>query len=115
MRDDMKVGDKVLFYHSNAEPSGVAGIAEVVREAYPDPHAHDPKSPYYDETAKVGEPRWVSVDIAFVERFPTVLPLAALKAEPALVGLEVTKRGSRLSVHPVSPEHFAKIVEMARG
>lgn len=114
MRDDMKVGDKVLFYHSNAEPSGVAGVAEIVREAYPDPHAHDPSSPYYDETAKVGEPRWVSVDVGFVERFSEVLPLAALKAEPALAGMEVTRKGSRLSVHPVDPAHFAKIVAMGR-
>ncbi len=115
MRDDMKVGDKVLFYHSNAEPSGVAGIAEIVREAYPDPHALDPASDYYDATAKPDVPRWVTVDLGFVERFPQVLPLAALKAEPALEGLEVTRRGSRLSVHPVDAAHFAKIVEMGRG
>jgi predicted RNA-binding protein with PUA-like domain len=115
MRDDMRVGDRVLFYHSNAEPSGVAGVAEIVRAAYPDPHAHDPASPYFDETAKVGEPRWVSVDVGFVERFSAVLPLSALKAEPALAGLEVTRRGSRLSVHPVDPAHFAKIVEMGRA
>ena len=115
MRDQMKAGDKVLFYHSNAEPSGVAGVAEIVREAYPDPHAHDPASPYYDETAKVGEPRWVTVDVGYVERFAAVVPLAALKAEPALAGIEVTRRGSRLSVHPVEPAHFAKIVEMGRG
>ena len=69
MRDQMKVGDRVLFYHSNAEPSGVAGVAEIVREAYADPHALDPKSPYYDETAKPDEPRWVMVDVGFVEKF----------------------------------------------
>lgn len=115
MRDDMKVGDKVLFYHSNAEPKGVAGLAEIVREAYADPTAHDPASPYFDETAKPGEPRWVMVDIGFVERFPAVVELAALKAEPALAGLEVTKRGSRLSVHPVDAAHFEEIVAMGRG
>ena len=114
MRDDMKVGDRVIFYHSNAEPSGPAGVAEVVREAFPDPTAHDPASPYYDETAKVGEPRWVSVEIGFVEAFPAVVPLAALKADPALVGMEVTKRGSRLSVHPVDPAHFARVLELGR-
>lgn len=114
MRDDMKVGDRVLFYHSNAEPKGVAGVAEIVREAYPDPHALDPKSKYYDETAKPDEPRWVTVDIGFVEKFARVVDLAALKAEPALAGMEVTKRGSRLSVHPVDPAHFAKVLEMAK-
>lgn len=114
MRDDMKVGDRVLFYHSNAEPKGVAGVAEIVREAYPDPHALDPKSKYYDETAKPDEPRWVTVDIGFVEKFPRVVDLAALKAEPALAGMEVTKRGSRLSVHPVDAAHFAKVLEMAK-
>ncbi|MFN7142726.1 MAG: EVE domain-containing protein [Myxococcota bacterium] len=115
MRDDMKVGDRVLFYHSNAEPKGVAGVAEVVREAYPDPHALDPKSKYYDETAKPDEPRWVTVDIGFLEKFPRVVDLAALKSEPALAGMEVTRRGSRLSVHPVDPAHFAKVLEMGRG
>ncbi|MDP2309412.1 MAG: EVE domain-containing protein [Pseudomonadota bacterium] len=115
MRDDMKVGDRVLYYHSNAEPSGVAGIAEVVRAAYADPHALDPASPYHDPGAKADTPRWVSVDIGFVERFPAVVPLAALKAEPALVGMEVTKRGSRLSVHPVDAAHFEKVVAMGRN
>lgn len=114
MRDDMKVGDRVIFYHSNAEPSGPAGVAEVVREAFADPTAHDPASPYYDETAKPGEPRWVSVEIAFVEAFPAVVPLATLKADPALAGMEVTKRGSRLSVHPVDPAHFARVLELGR-
>ncbi|MES2644543.1 MAG: EVE domain-containing protein [Myxococcota bacterium] len=115
MRDDMKVGDRVLFYHSNAEPPGVAGIAEVVRAGYPDPHALDPASHYYDPGAKPDVPRWVSVDLGFVERFPAVVPLAALKAEPALDGMEVTKRGSRLSVHPVDAAHFERVVAMGRA
>ncbi len=115
MRDDMKVGDRVLFYHSNADIKGVAGLAEIVREAYPDPHALDPKSPYYDETAKPDVPRWVSVDVGFVEKFPNVVELATLKADPALDGMEVTKRGSRLSVHPVDAAHFARVVELGRG
>jgi predicted RNA-binding protein with PUA-like domain len=114
MRDDMKVGDRVLFYHSSAEPSGVAGLAEIVREAYPDPVALDPSSPYFDETAKPDVPRWVAVDVGFVERFAEVLPLAALKADPSLEGMEVTKRGSRLSVHPVDPSHFARVLELVR-
>ncbi len=115
MRDDMKEGDLVLYYHSNAEPSGVAGVASVVRAAYPDPHALDSASPYYDPAAEKDPARWVSVDLGFVERFPTVIPLAALKAEPALAGMEVTKRGSRLSVHPVEPAHFDTVVAMGRA
>ncbi|MDP2313566.1 MAG: EVE domain-containing protein [Pseudomonadota bacterium] len=115
MRDDMKEGDLVLYYHSNAEPSGVAGVAKVVRDAYPDPHALDPASHYYDPTAKPDVPRWVSVDIGFVERFPAIVPLAALKAEPDLAGMEVTKRGSRLSVHPVDAAHFEKVRAMGRA
>jgi predicted RNA-binding protein with PUA-like domain len=114
MRDDMAVGDLVLFYHSNAEPPGVAGVARVTRAAEPDAHAWDPKSKYHDPKASPQNPIWVSVTLGFVERFPAVVPLAALKAEPALEGLEVLRKGSRLSVSPVSPEHFAKVVEMAR-
>jgi predicted RNA-binding protein with PUA-like domain len=115
MRDDMKVGDKVLFYHSNAEPPGVAGIAEVVRAAYPDPHALDPKSDYFDPKATPANPIWVTVDLGFVEAFPAVVPLPTLKAEPALAGMEVIRKGSRLSVQPVDPAHFAKVVELGRG
>ena len=115
MRDDMKLGDKVLFYHSNAEPSGVAGVAEVVREAYPDHFAWDPKSKYHDEASSPDNPRWVMVDVGFVEKFPAVIPLAALKADPALAGMEVTRKGSRLSVHPVSKAHFERVVALGRG
>jgi predicted RNA-binding protein with PUA-like domain len=113
MRDQMKVGHQVLFYHSNADPSGVVGIAEIVREAYPDPYAQDPKSDYYDEGAPAD--RWVMVDVGFVEKFAAPVSLAELKAEPALEGMEVTKKGSRLSVHPVSEAHFRKVVEMGRA
>lgn len=115
MRDDMKIGDRVLYYHSNAEPSGVAGVAEVVREAYPDPHALDPASHYHDPKSTSENPIWVTVEIAFVERFPSVVPLAAMKAEPALAGMEVTRKGSRLSVQPVDAAHFEKVVAMGRA
>jgi predicted RNA-binding protein with PUA-like domain len=115
MRDDMKVGDKVLFYHSNAEPPGVAGVAEVVRAAYPDPHAFDPKSDYFDPKATGGTTVWVTVDLAFVEAFPAVVSLAALKNEAALAGMEVLRKGSRLSVQPVDPAHFDRVVAMGRN
>lgn len=113
MRDGMKLGDLVLFYHSNASPTGVAGVGRICREAYPDPTQFDSTSNYYDPGSKAEDPRWLRVDIAFVEKLPRVVPLDELKANPALVGLEVTRKGSRLSVTPVSPEHFALIRAMA--
>lgn len=115
MRDDMAVGDPVLFYHSNAEPPGVAGVAKIVRTAYPDDTAWDSANPYHDPSCPVGEPRWLRVDVAFVERFARVVPLEALKSNPALEGMLVTRKGQRLSVQPVSPEHFAAVLRMAQA
>jgi predicted RNA-binding protein with PUA-like domain len=115
LRDQAKVGDQVLFYHSNAEPPGVAGLARVCSPARPDPSQFDPTSPYHDPGATREEPRWWLVDIAFVERFPAVVGLPVLKADPTLAGLEVTRRGTRLSVHPVSDAHFERIVALGRA
>jgi predicted RNA-binding protein with PUA-like domain len=115
MRDEMKVGDRVLYYHSNADPSGVVGTAVIARAAYPDPYALDPASDYYDPTAKRDEPRWVMVDVAFGEKFASPVTLAALKADPVLDGMEVTRRGSRLSVHPVTAAHYDRVVALGRG
>lgn len=106
MRDEMKKGDLVLFYHSNAEPPGVAGVARVAREGYPDPHAWNPKSRYFDPKATPDNPVWMTVDVEFVERFAAVVPLDALKAAPELDGMLVIRKGQRLSVQPVEPEHF---------
>ena len=114
MRDDMREGDRVLFYHSNASPPGVAGVAEVVRESYPDHTAQDPDSDYYDEKASEEDPRWFMVDIRFVRKLPRVVPLAELKDEDALEGMVVTSR-SRLSVQPVDEEHFEHVVRMAES
>ena len=112
LRDGMQVGDQVLYYHSNADPAGVVGLAEVVREAYPDPtqfergHAHeDPKS-----TREA--PRWVAVDVRAVRRLPRVVTLADLKAEPALAGMAVVQRGTRLSVTPVTPAEWAVVLAL---
>lgn len=110
----MSAGDQVLFYHSNAEPSGVAGIAEVVRTAYPDATARDPKSDYYDPADRGEEARWSLVDVAFVEKLARVVPLSELKADPALEGMEVTRKGSRLSVTPVSAEHFQHVKKLGK-
>lgn len=114
MRDDMREGDRVLFYHSNASPPGVAGVAEVSREGYPDPTARDPDSDYYDEKATDEDPRWHMVDIRFVRRLPRLVPLAELKDDSALNGMTVTGR-SRLSVQPVEEEHFEHVLRMAES
>ena len=114
LRDDMRVGDRVLFYHSNAEPTGVAGVAEVCRNAYPDETAWDPKSHYYDPGATPENARWLRVDVKFVARAPSFVSLAALKANPRLEGMLVVKRGMRLSVQPVEPHHFAEVLKMAQ-
>jgi len=102
----MGPGDLALYSHSNAGPSGVAGLCEIVRLAYPDPTQFDPASDYYDEGSKPEEPRWKMVDVGFVARFARTIPLDELKADPALAGMLVTQKGTRLSVTPVTREHF---------
>lgn len=115
LRDDVKKGDAILFYHSSTTPPGIAGIAKVSRAAYPDPTAADPKSPYFDAKAPRDAPRWYSVEVELVERFPEILALDRLKSEPRLEGMLVTKRGQRLSVQPVDPEHWRIVLEIGRG
>ncbi len=114
MRDEMAVGDLVLFYHSSAKPPGVAGVARVASEAYPDPTQLDRASKYYDPKATAEEPRWFLVDVEHVETFDALLPLDALKAEAdAFEGLMVIQRGVRFSVQPVAKAHFARILKLA--
>jgi predicted RNA-binding protein with PUA-like domain len=112
MRDEMQVGDLVLFYHSSSEPPGVAGLARVASEAYPDPTQFDPKDDYHDPAATVSEPRWMLVDLGFVERFPRYVSLGELKDAPGLEGMLVLQRGQRLSVQPVDLEHFRTVMAM---
>jgi len=106
MRDDMRVGDGVLFYASNAEPSGVTGLAEISREAYPDPFAFQKGHKYFDPKSDPENPNWVMVDIRFVAKFAEIIPLATLKETPGLEKMVVTQKGSRLSVQPVTKEEF---------
>ena len=110
----MKVGNRVLFYHSNAEPPGVAGLAEVTKTGIVDETQFDKKSEYYDEASTKQAPRWDCVEIAHVETFPALVPLEALRAEPALKDMLLLKRGTRLSVQPVSAAEFKAIVSMAK-
>jgi predicted RNA-binding protein with PUA-like domain len=113
MRDDMKVGDLVLYYHSNAKPPHVAGIAKVAREGYPDPSQFDPKSDYYDASSKLDEPRWVLVDVSPVKKLARAIPLDELKANKKLAGMGVVQKGQRLSVMPVTKAEFDEVVDMA--
>jgi predicted RNA-binding protein with PUA-like domain len=114
MRDTMQAGDRVLFYHSNASPPGVAGLAEIVREGYPDPTARDPASPYFDPKASDDDPRWYLVDVGWVETFPAFVPLDRLREVPALAAMPLLNR-SRLSVQPVTDAEFDAIVRLGRG
>jgi predicted RNA-binding protein with PUA-like domain len=106
MRDDMRVGDRVLFYHSNAQPMGIYGVAEVVREAYPDHTAFDPADPHYDPKSDPANPAWMMVDIGYVGTFTAPITLVMLKQTPGLEKMLVIQRGSRLSVQPVSREEW---------
>ena len=114
MRDKMRIGDAVLFYHSNANPPGVAGIAEVVKESYPDHTQFDPDNKYHDPKATEEKPRWFMVDIKFVEKFDREVSLAEIKATPALSEMVLVTRG-RLSVQPVRKAEFDRIVKMAKS
>lgn len=111
---EMEEGDRVLFYHSNASPPAVVGLARVVREAYPDHTARDPDSPYHDPKATEDDPRWYMVDIEYVDTLPEPVPLADLKSAEGLEDMVVTQR-SRLSVQPVEPDEFEIVVGMGGG
>jgi len=106
LRDDMKVGDGVLFYASNADPSGVTGLAEIARAGYPDPFAFQEGHKYHDPKSDAGDPTWYTVDVRFVARFPEIVPLEILKETPGLERMVVTQKGSRLSVQPVTREEY---------
>jgi predicted RNA-binding protein with PUA-like domain len=107
----MRVGDLVLFYHSSTDDRGVVGLAQVAREAYPDHTQFDPKSQYFDKAAKKAAPRWFMVDVEFVEKFPKLLHLETIKADPQLAEMLVVKRGMRLSVQPVELKHARRILK----
>jgi predicted RNA-binding protein with PUA-like domain len=114
MRDGMRTGDRVLFYHSNAAPPGVAGLAKITREAYTDHFAFDPSSPYHDPKSDPDNPRWLMVDVGFVERFPEKIALGRLREEKALEEMALFTR-KRLSVQPVTAAEFERVVAMGRG
>lgn len=109
----MAVGDGVFFYHSNAKPPGIAGVARVCRTAYPDFTQFDPESHYHDPRATAEKPWWYMVDIEFVARFAEELSLPFLREQKDLDGMALLKRGQRLSVQPVTPGEWRRILELA--
>jgi len=110
MRDDMRIGDEVLFYHSSCAEPAVVGIARVASKPYPDPTQFDPDSKYYDEKSKPDDPRWLLVDIGFVRKLARPIPLGELKAHPALAEFRLNQRGNRLSIFPVDKKHWDIVV-----
>ncbi|MDO8608423.1 MAG: EVE domain-containing protein [Phaeospirillum sp.] len=115
MRDQMKTGDLAFFYHSNAEPSGVAGIMRICKAGYADTTAFDPKDKHFDPKSIPTRPQWFMVDVQFVEKLPRFVSLEEIKRNPKLSGIMVAMRGSRLSIQPVSKAHFEIIQKMGGG
>ena len=111
MRDGMRVGDGVLFYHSSCAEPGIVGIARVASTAYPDPTQFDTKSPYYDPKSKPEEPRWLLVDVQVVKKIPNIT-LPELRARPELEDLIILRKGNRLSITPVEPAHWRIITKL---
>ncbi|MEX2344931.1 MAG: EVE domain-containing protein, partial [Balneolaceae bacterium] len=114
MRDEMNIGDRVLFYHSNVKPPVIVGEMEVNSEPYPDPFQFDPDSKYFDEKSSESDPRWQLVDVKFVRKFKNPVTRDAMKEEKALSDMVLFKR-MRLSITPVTEKEYKKILEMAGG
>lgn len=113
LRDEMKKGDRVFYYHSNAEPSGIAGICEVVREGYPDHTAFDPRDPHFDPKSRQDAPTWFMVDVKAVAAFPRLVTLAELKGVKGLEKMALLQKGSRLSVQPVTRKEWEIVCRIA--
>ena len=114
MRDDIKLGDEVLIYHSNADPPTVAGTAAIVREGHPDHTSWDAKDKHFDPKSTQEAPRWFMVDIQLLEIFPRPISLPELREVKSLKEMELLRKGSRLSVQPVRKKEFDAIVKLAR-
>jgi len=112
LRDQMEEGDRVLIYHSSADPPVVAGLAEVVKRGYPDPTQFDPKDDHYDPESTPAAPRWYQVDVKAVRKLPREVSLEEIRRTKALAKMPLVQRGQRLSVQPVAPEEYALIVRM---
>jgi len=113
LRDEMKKGDLALFYHSNCKEPGIVGIMRIARQAYPDHTAFDPDSKYYDPKSDPENPRWLMVDVQFVEKFARNIGLQELKNHRTLAEMQILRRGNRLSVTPISKKHWDYILKLA--
>jgi len=114
IRDEMKVGDKVIFYHSNSEPPAAAGICEIVKEAYPDFTAFNPDNPHFDPKSKIDSPAWFMVNVKFVKKFSTIVPIEEMRNNKKLINMQLLKRGNRLSVMPITKSEFDEIVKLGK-
>ena len=112
MRDDMRIGDEVFFYHSNCKVPGITGISRVCSEPYPDPIQFDEKSRYFDPKSTKENPRWILVDVEFVKKFDRTISLTEIKSHPELEDMILTRRGNRLSIMPVEDEHWNYIISL---
>jgi predicted RNA-binding protein with PUA-like domain len=114
MRDQMKIGDKVFFYHSNCKVPGIVGMAKVVTTGYPDPTQFDPDEGHFDPKSDPNNPRWFLVDVQFVKQFKETISLEYLKTLPELSGMQLLRKGNRLSVMPVEKTHWEIIISSAK-
>ena len=114
MRDDMKAGDQVLFYHSNAKPTGVVGVCEVIKEGYPDFTAFDPEDKHFDPKSKEDKPTWMMVDIKLITKLKRIVSLEEIKENSKLQDMKLVQRGNRLSVMPVAKKEFDIIVKLGK-
>jgi predicted RNA-binding protein with PUA-like domain len=115
LRDEVAVGDQVLFYHSNADPPSIAGVAEVVKAGYPDPSAFNKKSKYFDEKSDPSSPTWYVVDIKHVKTFGKAIGLSELRDNPKLKNMVLLQKGSRLSIQPVKADEWQSILNMTQS
>ncbi|MCA8990369.1 MAG: EVE domain-containing protein [Planctomycetaceae bacterium] len=113
LRDEVKLGDRVFLYHSNADPMAIVGLCEVVREGYPDHTAFDPANKHYDEKSNPENPTWFMVDIKLVAKFDEPVTRDQLKDEPQLADMMLLRRGSRLSIQPVTLNEYQTVLKMA--
>lgn len=114
LRDEIKIGDKVIFYHSNSEPPSAVGICEVVKEGYPDFTAFDPENPHYDPKSKKEAPTWFMVDIKLVKKFSHPVSIDEMRKNKKLQNMKLLQKGNRLSVIPLTKEEFDEIVKMSK-
>ena len=112
MRDDMRIGDPIFFYHSSCKEPGVVGIAEVASKPYPDPVQFDKQSRYFDAKSDPDNPRWILVDVKFVRKLKRNVTLTEIKAEKGLADMILTRKGNRLSIMPVEKKHWDKILSL---